>query len=47
MGLEQGWGGAVIGKDLELEGTLGRGNRKSFCKTQGHGPWCRKSREAC
>lgn len=47
MGLDQGRGGCVVGKDLELKGTLGRGDRKSSHKTQGHGPWCGKSREAC
>lgn len=43
------WVGAVVG-DLGLEGTegtLGRGNRKSACKTQEHGPWCGKSRDTC
>lgn len=36
------WGGAVVGTDLGPEGTLGRVDRKSACRTQEHWPWCEK-----
>lgn len=44
------WHGAVVDIDLGLERTeetLGRGNRKSLCKTQEHTPWRGRSRGAC